>query len=234
MQFCFLTFMRKEEHCSLATVQPWLWAAYECLLTRSSRAPQKAFHCTCHCRFTRTRTSGEKATHPSIGLAFYISHYVCVAKTVQRQNYLKKKKKSEPKIHYKWKRTFLEYLFVFILTAVLFVICDWIWTVCGCLGIKCMKSSWGALNASSYCLVEMSHPPQNSGTLVATTQDSLGSAKWYRKFGVFFLFLSFVCFLAMLHSCGILVPWPGIAPGPSEVRAWSSNHWTKKEFPKES
>ena len=92
MQFCFLTFMRKEEHCSLATVQPWLWAAYDCLLTRSSRAPQKAFHCTCHCRFTRTRTGGEKATHPSIGLAFYISHYVCVAKTVQRQNYLKKKK----------------------------------------------------------------------------------------------------------------------------------------------
>lgn len=106
----------------------------------------------------------------------------------------KKKKKSEPKIHYKWKRTFLEYLFVFILTAVLFVICDWIWTVCGCLGIKCMKSSWGALNASSYCLVEMSHPPQNSGTLVATTQDSLGSAKWYRKFGGFF-FVPVFCLL---------------------------------------
>lgn len=108
----FLTFMRKEEHCRKATVQAWLWAAYECLLIRSARAPQKAFCCICHCRFTRTRTSGEKATHPSIGLTFYISHYVCVAKTVQRQLF---KKKSEPKIHYKWKWTFLEYLFVFLL-----------------------------------------------------------------------------------------------------------------------
>ena len=29
----------------------------------------------------------------------------------------------------------------------------------------------------------------------------------------------------------ILVPWPGIKPGPSAVRAQSPNHWTTREFP---
>ena len=35
-------------------------------------------------------------------------------------------------------------------------------------------------------------------------------------------------------ACGILVPRPGIEPGPSAVRAWSPNHWTAREFPKDS
>ena len=29
----------------------------------------------------------------------------------------------------------------------------------------------------------------------------------------------------------ILVPWPGIEPGPSAVKAPSPNHWTAREFP---
>ena len=34
------------------------------------------------------------------------------------------------------------------------------------------------------------------------------------------------------HSaCGILVPWTGIEPGPSAVKAWSPNHWTARKFP---
>ena len=33
-------------------------------------------------------------------------------------------------------------------------------------------------------------------------------------------------------SCGILVPWPGIKPRPSTVRAWSPNHWTTRKSPK--
>ena len=33
-------------------------------------------------------------------------------------------------------------------------------------------------------------------------------------------------------ACGILVPWPGIEPGPSAVRARSPNHCTAREFPK--
>ena len=32
-------------------------------------------------------------------------------------------------------------------------------------------------------------------------------------------------------ACGILVPWPGIKPGPSAVKVQSSSHWTTKEFP---
>ena len=32
-------------------------------------------------------------------------------------------------------------------------------------------------------------------------------------------------------TCGILVPQPGIKPGPLAVRALSPNHWTTREFP---
>ena len=32
-------------------------------------------------------------------------------------------------------------------------------------------------------------------------------------------------------ACGILVPRPGIEPGPSAVKTWSPNHWTTREFP---
>ena len=32
-------------------------------------------------------------------------------------------------------------------------------------------------------------------------------------------------------ACGILVPRPGIEPGPSAVKARSPNHWTAREFP---
>ena len=32
-------------------------------------------------------------------------------------------------------------------------------------------------------------------------------------------------------ACGILVLRPGIEPGPPEVKAQSSNHWTAREFP---
>ena len=31
-------------------------------------------------------------------------------------------------------------------------------------------------------------------------------------------------------ACGILVPQPGIEPGPSAVKAWSPNHQTAREF----
>ena len=42
------------------------------------------------------------------------------------------------------------------------------------------------------------------------------------------LFLFWPCSVA----CGILVPRPGIEPGPSAVKAQSPNHWTAREFPK--
>ena len=31
-------------------------------------------------------------------------------------------------------------------------------------------------------------------------------------------------------ACGILIPWPGIKPLPSEMEAQSPNHFTTKEF----
>ena len=35
-------------------------------------------------------------------------------------------------------------------------------------------------------------------------------------------------------ACGILVPWPGIEPSPSAVKAPSPNHWTAREFPQKT
>ena len=32
-------------------------------------------------------------------------------------------------------------------------------------------------------------------------------------------------------ACGILVPLPGMKPGPLAMEAWSPNHWTIREFP---
>ena len=44
---------------------------------------------------------------------------------------------------------------------------------------------------------------------------------------IFFIYLIYL----YLASGGILVPQPGIEPGPSAVRAQSLNHWTTREFP---
>ena len=43
--------------------------------------------------------------------------------------------------------------------------------------------------------------------------------------------LSFFFFWPYWEACGILVPWPGIEPGPSAVKAQSPKHWTTREFP---
>ena len=43
----------------------------------------------------------------------------------------------------------------------------------------------------------------------------------------FFFFFGPCC-----TACGILVPRPGIEPGPSAVRAQSPNYWTTREFPR--
>ena len=44
---------------------------------------------------------------------------------------------------------------------------------------------------------------------------------------LFFLFF----FWPRCVACGILVPWPGIEPVPSAVKAPSLNHWTVREYP---
>ena len=38
-------------------------------------------------------------------------------------------------------------------------------------------------------------------------------------------------FFFLATSCCILVPWPGIEPMPSAVKAWILNHWTAREVP---
>ena len=49
------------------------------------------------------------------------------------------------------------------------------------------------------------------------------------------IFYGFVLFLFLfwthLMACGVLVPQPGIEPGPLSVKAQSPNHWTAREFP---
>ena len=53
------------------------------------------------------------------------------------------------------------------------------------------------------------------------------------NFPIMFFVLSLSVSLFWLHhtACGILIPWPGIEPGPLAVNAWSPNHWTTRELP---
>ena len=46
--------------------------------------------------------------------------------------------------------------------------------------------------------------------------------------------LIYIFFWLPWAACGILVPWPGIEPGPSAVKVLSPNHWTSRKFPKTS
>ena len=41
----------------------------------------------------------------------------------------------------------------------------------------------------------------------------------------------FYLFIFGHTACGILVPQPGIEPGPPALEAWSLNHWTAREVP---
>ena len=49
-------------------------------------------------------------------------------------------------------------------------------------------------------------------------------------FSFFFFFIFIFSFWPCLMACGILVPRPGIEPGPLAVKVWSPNHWTTREF----
>ena len=51
----------------------------------------------------------------------------------------------------------------------------------------------------------------------------------------FFIFY-FYLFIYWPHrvACGILVPRPGIEPKAMRVKAQSPNHWTTREFPRDS
>ena len=62
---------------------------------------------------------------------------------------------------------------------------------------------------------------------------SLISASFFFFFSFSFSF-PFFFFLPLPVARGILVPRPGIDPGPLAVRARSPNHWTAREFPSAS
>ena len=63
-------------------------------------------------------------------------------------------------------------------------------------------------------------------------QVSPSSDSWGARVG-FFLSIFFLFFFWLhLTVWGILVPQPGIEPGPSAVRARSPNHWATREFPR--
>ena len=47
---------------------------------------------------------------------------------------------------------------------------------------------------------------------------------------IIFHFYLFIYFWPCSAACGILVPWPGIEPAPSAVKARSPNHWTTREL----
>ena len=38
-------------------------------------------------------------------------------------------------------------------------------------------------------------------------------------------------YLSLLKACRMLVPLPGVEPGPLAVKVWSPNHWTTRELP---
>ena len=59
----------------------------------------------------------------------------------------------------------------------------------------------------------------------------LGWSKVYDQELHFYLFILRIVFVSLSGACGILVPWPGIEPGPSAVKAESLNHWTIRQFP---
>ena len=46
-----------------------------------------------------------------------------------------------------------------------------------------------------------------------------------------YLFIYFSVFGCTTRLAGILVPRPGMKPGPSARKALSPNHWTAREFP---
>ena len=80
---------------------------------------------------------------------------------------------------------------------------------------------------------QAAQPIKKGGALIINNKRCFHHLESPRVF--FFLFLLFF-FWPHCEACGILVPRPGIEPGPSPsaVKAPSPNHWTAMEFPGKS
>ena len=66
--------------------------------------------------------------------------------------------------------------------------------------------------------------PSNRSALFGNQKDACPNSVWHQFFFFFF-------FWPRRLAHGILIPWPGIEPGCSAVKAWSPNHWTAREVP---
>ena len=54
----------------------------------------------------------------------------------------------------------------------------------------------------------------------------------FKSFAHFFFFIFYFYSFCLHHeACGILIPQPGIEPGPLAMKAPSPDHWTAREFP---
>ena len=63
-----------------------------------------------------------------------------------------------------------------------------------------------------------------------TKQDRLGPSQFQKPLCPSF-FLSFFFFWLLSNTCGILVPWPGIKPGPPALDVQSLIHRATREVP---
>ena len=61
--------------------------------------------------------------------------------------------------------------------------------------------------------------------VIMVTFEVSTTAHWRLRWGLAF-FGSKIFFWLHHAAWGVLVPWPGIEPVPSAVKAWSPNHWT--------
>ena len=95
-------------------------------------------------------------------------------------------------------------------------------------------SAWGhskqTLNAA-WCVLmtENSLLPFSTCPLILGVPQSLTCSHFSVRY--FILFYIILYFWPGRPACGILVPRPGIEPGPSAVKVQSLNHWTTREFP---
>ena len=90
-------------------------------------------------------------------------------------------------------------------------------------GMQALHTPWSlsaTLPLNHCCKTPHQTPPPTPGVGTHSFGESLmEKASFFKKFG------------RTLQLVGILVPWPGIEPGPLAVEAQSPNHWTTREFP---
>ena len=91
-----------------------------------------------------------------------------------------------------------------------------------CIRTKLSTENWVAFSTSI---------PVKRNCGIVLREISLGLCPSYLFWTFFFFAVCLFVFWPCHMACKILVPWPGIEPGPSTVSVWSPIHWTTREFP---